>query len=79
VRRDAVNLCDGESGIGFGDINLGALNLSLSGDLVEAAANLYRMLIILDDMGASIIAVAPIPNVGIGLAINDRLKRAAYD
>lgn len=79
VRRDAININEGENGIGFGDVNLGALNLSPSGDLTEAAANLYRMLIILDDMGANVIAVAPIPNVGIGLAINDRLKRAAYD
>lgn len=79
IRINAKHLVGEEVGIGFGDVNLGILNLSISGDLVEAATNLYRMLIILDDMGVNAIAVAPIPNVGIGLAINDRLKRAAND
>jgi L-threonylcarbamoyladenylate synthase len=54
-----------------------ALNLSPSGDLTEAAANLFAMLRALDERGAPRIAVMPIPETGLGLAINDRLRRAA--
>ena len=54
-----------------------ALNLSASGDLVEAAANLFSHLRALDASGAHAIAVMPIPNEGLGEAINDRLARAA--
>ena len=53
------------------------LNLSPGGDLVEAAANLFSHLRALDAMGATTIAVAPIPHDGLGEAINDRLARAA--
>ena len=53
------------------------LNLSLEGDLNEAAANLFSHLRSLDQSGAKRIAVMPIPEVGLGLAINDRLRRAA--
>jgi len=53
------------------------LNLSPKGDLIEAAANLFRMLHKLDAQGVEQIAVAPIPNYGLGEAINDRLRRAA--
>ncbi len=53
------------------------LNLSPSGDLAEAAANLFAMLRALDADGANAIAVMPIPAWGLGEAINDRLKRAA--
>ncbi|HGG65615.1 MAG TPA: translation factor Sua5, partial [Rhodobacteraceae bacterium] len=49
---------------------------SPTGDLVEAAANLFTHLHALDAKGAPIV-VAPIPNKGLGIAINDRLKRAA--
>jgi len=52
-------------------------NLSASGDLHEAARNLFAMLHELDAVGAGTIAVAPIPNAGLGEAINDRLERAA--
>lgn len=56
------------------------LNLSESGDLVEAAANLFRMMHDLDRPAYRGIAVMDVPDVGIGIAINDRLKRAAlYD
>ncbi len=54
-----------------------ALNLSRNGDLIEAAANLYGMLKELDAAGPSTICVSPIPETGIGVAINDRLRRAA--
>ena len=69
--------------LGFGPVESlrPGLNLSASGDLVEAAANLFSHLRRLDEMarelGLSRIAVAPIPSVGLGLAINDRLRRAA--
>jgi L-threonylcarbamoyladenylate synthase len=53
------------------------LNLSPSGDLREAAANLFAHLRALDASGAAIIAVMPIPETGLGEAINDRLRRAA--
>jgi L-threonylcarbamoyladenylate synthase len=52
-------------------------NLSPAGDLVEAAANLFAMLHDLDRSGAAAIAVMPIPDQGLGRAINDRLRRAA--
>jgi L-threonylcarbamoyladenylate synthase len=52
-------------------------NLSTAGDLVEAAANLFTYLRELDRSGATSIAVMPIPEHGLGEAINDRLRRAA--
>jgi L-threonylcarbamoyladenylate synthase len=52
------------------------LNLSPPGDLNEAAANLFAMLRLLDSK-AEAIAVMPIPDKGLGEAINDRLRRAA--
>lgn len=52
-------------------------NLSRSGNLTEAAANLFAMLRELDASGARRIAVMPIPEHGLGEAINDRLRRAA--
>ncbi len=56
-----------------------SLNLSPTGDLGEAAANLFAMLRALDRPGIGRIAVMPIPETGLGLAINDRLRRAAAD
>ncbi|WP_342760770.1 L-threonylcarbamoyladenylate synthase [Azospirillum thermophilum] len=53
------------------------LNLSLESDLNEAAANLFAYLRQLDQSGAKSIAVMPIPDEGLGVAINDRLRRAA--
>jgi L-threonylcarbamoyladenylate synthase len=53
------------------------LNLSESGDLREAASNLYAMLKRLDSIRPPLIAVETIPNSGLGIAINDRLVRAA--
>ncbi len=65
----------GEAYLSFGK-RPGTLNLSPTGDLHEAARNLFSMLHQLD-AEADRIAVAPIPNTGLGEAINDRLKRAA--
>ncbi len=78
VRLNATSIDDGEVLLGFGASAKGAtLNLSPSGDTVEAAATLYRMLRELDASGADTIAVSPIPDTGLGEAINDRLRRAA--
>ena len=65
-----------EVSLGFGKVICG-LNLSRTENLIEAAANLFDCLHKLDEMGAEKIAVSPIPEEGIGIAINDRLKRAA--
>jgi L-threonylcarbamoyladenylate synthase len=54
-----------------------ALNLSRRGDMIEAAANLFSHLRALDQSGATVIAVTPVPHEGLGEAINDRLERAA--
>lgn len=62
--------------IGFGSIR-GDVNLSPSGNLVEAAAHLFDLLHEADASARPRIAVAPIPNSGLGSAINDRLRRAA--
>ena len=62
--------------LGFGAVK-GQISLSESGDLHEAAARLFDCLHQLDAMGATRIAVAPVPEVGLGRAINDRLRRAA--
>ncbi|SNB62904.1 translation factor SUA5 [Arboricoccus pini] len=53
------------------------LNLSPSGDTVEAASNLYAMLRRLDESGVRRIAVMPLPSEGLGAALKDRLARAA--
>lgn len=65
-----------ETWLGFGDVDA-PFNLSPSADLTEAAAKLFEILHQLDAIGAAHIAVSPIPNHGLGRAINDRLKRAA--
>ncbi len=76
MRLNAEAVMNGEAYLGFGKFGL-EHNLSPSGDVVEAAANLFRMLHELDAMKPELIAVAPIPMSGLGEAINDRLKRAA--
>jgi L-threonylcarbamoyladenylate synthase len=79
LRLNARETREGEVLLAFGpDAPPGALsNLSPRGDLTEAAANLFAMLRALDRDGATTIAVMPIPNQGLGEAINDRLARAA--
>jgi L-threonylcarbamoyladenylate synthase len=77
LRLQAKSAVSSEALIGFGPIE-GTVNLSAGGDLIEAAANLFAMLRGLDDPARfKGIAVAPIPDEGIGIAINDRLRRAA--
>lgn len=78
LRLNAAQPAPGETYLGFGPgAPPDALNLSPGGDLTEAAANLYAHLRTLDAAGATTIAVAPIPESGLGEAINDRLRRAA--
>ena len=76
IRLNSKVFKKGEVSLGFGEI-LCDLNLSQKGDLTEAAANLFDYLHRLDEMGAEKIAVSPIPEEGLGIAINDRLRRAA--
>ncbi len=82
LRLDAVVADPGEAALDFGGVLAAAparvrLDLSPTGDLVEAAAHLFAFLRALDASGAAAIAVAPIPQRGLGAAINDRLRRAA--
>jgi L-threonylcarbamoyladenylate synthase len=76
LRLNAIRAETDEWLIGFGDI-CGDASLSRAGDLLEAASRLFDALHTADLGPASRIAVAPIPNIGIGIAINDRLQRAA--
>jgi len=91
LRLQAVDVKRGEALLGFGDMRFMAVgeggfakdlyetryqNLSVTGDLVEAAANLFDMLHKLDLGAYATIAVMDIPDVGLGVAINDRLRRA---
>lgn len=76
VRLDAAEARPDEWLIGFGAI-AGDENLSASGDLAVAAAHLFDALHNADASERANIAVAPIPAIGIGIAINDRLARAA--
>ncbi|QFT57536.1 Threonylcarbamoyl-AMP synthase [Sulfitobacter sp. THAF37] len=75
VRLNATEARGDEVLLGFAGV-AGTLNLSASGDLVEAASRLFDHLHQLDGM-ARPIAVAPVPDRGLGRAINDRLRRAA--
>ncbi len=84
VRLNATDLHPGEALLAFGEPLPGAEehmmeNLSPTGDLVEAAANLFAALRRLDATGVETIAVMPIPETGLGEAINDRLRRAAAE
>jgi L-threonylcarbamoyladenylate synthase len=84
VRVDAGEVRPGEALLAFGPVRanraesaIAMLNLSPSGDLREAASNLFAHLQALDRHGAATIAVEPVPQIGLGEAINDRLRRAA--
>ncbi len=81
VRLNAYTVEEGEALLAFGpSVPAGAramLNLSESGDVQAAAARLFSDLRALDATGVERIAVMPIPEVGMGVAINDRLRRAA--
>lgn len=86
VRLDAESVENGEALLAFGSVAIpGAdaanvvMNLSVRGDLNEAAANLFGHLRALDAKGARAIAVMPVPHHGLGEAINDRLRRASVE
>ncbi len=86
VRLNASDIRPGEAALLFGtdrpggiDAAHAALSLSETGDLTEAAARLFSSLRQLDATGAVTIAVSPIPETGLGEAINDRLNRAAAE
>jgi L-threonylcarbamoyladenylate synthase len=91
LRMNAIDLNPGEALLGFSSLRFMGIkgggaalglpesmrrNLSEEGDLHQAAANLFAMLRELDKPEHSGIAVMPIPDIGLGVAINDRLKRA---
>ena len=86
VRINAIDVKEGEALLAFGSTKFMVgkdfpeerlRNLSEAQDLHEAAANLFAMLKELDESGAKTIAIMAIPNEGIGVAINDRIARAA--
>jgi L-threonylcarbamoyladenylate synthase len=84
LRLEARSVEPGEALLAFGETPAAGaeraaltLNLSLRGDLIEAAANLFSHLRALDTCGAASIAIMPVPREGLGEAINDRLERAA--
>ncbi len=84
VRMGATDFAGDEAVLAFGPVPRPAaippdryLNVSPSGDLREAAANLFSALRTLDATGAARISASPIPETGLGEAINDRLRRAA--
>jgi len=86
VRLNATEIRPGEAALLFGtcspdgiDAAKAVLNLSENGDLTEAAARLFSSLRQLDASGVETIAVGPIPETGLGEAINDRLRRAAAE
>lgn len=76
VRLNATMWQADEKRLGFGDVECD-FNLSPTADLREAAANLFTMLHQIDKLDGDKIAVSPIPEIGLGIAINDRLMRAA--
>ena len=81
IRIDIKTVKDGEGLINFGKNNLKSkiinLNLSKNGNLKEASRNLFHFLHRLDQSKCKKIAIAPIPNIDLGLTINDRIKRAS--
>ena len=82
IRINVKKVLKGESLLNFGinnlKSNLKELNLSINKDLKEAAKNFYNYLHLLDNSKCKGIAVAPIPNTGLGKTINDRLNRASF-
>ena len=79
LRINATERKDGEFYIGFGKISDSDINLSPNADLEEAASRLFAYLRFADRQeNYSGICMSPIPETGLGLAINDRIRRAAY-
>ncbi len=79
LRINALYKQEKEFLIGFGRVKDADLNLSPKGDLQEAAANLFAYMRRADELaGVKSLAMSPIPETGLGLAINDRIRRAAH-
>ena len=84
MRINVTNLLPNEIGLGFGKCILGdnAFNLSSNADIDECAMKFYPMLRAIDKVvlnsSYDTIAVAPIPDCGIGAAINDKLRRGSF-
>ena len=79
LRINATEKQKDEFLIGFGNVKDADLNLSIKADLHEAAANLFAYMRLADNQNRyKKIAISPIPEIGLGLAINDRIRRAAY-
>lgn len=82
IRINVNNVNENEGLLNYGKnkliSNIKNMNLSVDEDLVEASRNFYNYLHILDLSESHSIAVAPIPDKGLGKTINDRLKRASY-
>ena len=79
LRINASSRKEGEFYIGFGDVSASDINLSPTGNLEEAASRLFAFLRFADRQpGYTGICMSPIPQKGLGLAINDRIQRAAY-
>ncbi len=75
---DVITPSKNHAYLGFGDCGVCDINLSPSGDVTEAGRSLFASLHTLNDAAAyAAISVAPIPNIGVGIAINDKLRRAA--
>jgi len=80
LRLEATEAREGEALLAFGQAAPSRgfiINLSPTGNLEEAAANLFAALRAFDAAGSNAVAVMPIPETGLGVAINDRLRRAA--
>ena len=83
IRININNVKENEVLLNYGknklSSNIKCLNLSVSENLTEASYNFYNYLNTLDQLDCSGIAVAPIPEIGLGKTINDRLRRASYN
>lgn len=82
LRMNALTKNANEVFLGFGPPPISietTMNLSIKGDLTEAASNLFHMLHLLETYDCKGIAVAPIPTIGLGVAINDRLYRGSQE
>lgn len=85
IQTNAMEVKEYEGLLAFGKIpfdipeHVTLLNLSESGDLIEASNNFFDMLIKLDNMKLNKINIMPVPNIGIGVGINQRLLKLSYD
>ena len=83
IRINVNNVKENEALLNYGknklSSNIKSLNLSFSENLTEASYNFYNYLNTLDKLDCNGIAVAPIPEIGLGKTINDRLRRASYE